>query len=83
MSNWNKTVTMNDIVYHAGDFGDVSTMKNILSDLNYKQLILVMGNYDRKIETDVNKAVSELKNRHIDVVSKATFEHNKKIDPEL
>ena len=78
ISNWNKTVTMNDVVYHAGDFGDISTMKNILSDLNYRQLIWVMGNYDRAIEKDINKIVSELKNRHIDVVSKATFEHNKK-----
>ena len=78
ISNWNKKITMNDIVYHAGDFGDISTMKNIMSDLNYKQLILVMGNYDVEIEKEINEIVSTLKHRHIDVVSRATFEHNKK-----
>lgn len=78
ISNWNKTVTMNDIVYHAGDFGDVSTIKSILTDLNYKQLILVMGNHDRDHETEINNIVSTIKNRHIDVVSRATFEYNKK-----
>lgn len=78
ISNWNKIITMNDIVYHAGDFGDISTMKNILSDLNYKKLILVMGNYDRKVEKEINEIVSTLKNRHIDVVTKATFDHKNK-----
>ena len=61
---------MNDVVYHAGDFGDISTMKDVLSSLNYKQLIWVMGNYDRTEalfirniikETIMNKAV---KNRN-------------------
>lgn len=78
ISNWNKVVTMNDVVYHAGDFGDISTMKDILSSLNYGQLIWVMGNYDRDLEKEINEVASLLKTRHIDIVSKATFEHNKK-----
>ena len=63
ISNWNKKVTMNDIVFHAGDFGDISTMKDILSSLNYKTLYFVLGNYDRKIKDEVEKVVSELQDR--------------------
>lgn len=67
-SNWNKRVRMTDVVYHAGDFGDVSTMKDILSTLNYKELIWVLGNYDRNIKEDIKKIISELPNRKITIV---------------
>ena len=28
-SNWNKRITMHDVVYHAGDFGDISKIMNV------------------------------------------------------
>lgn len=51
ISNWNKRVTMNDTVVHAGDFVDPESLEArlpyLLSILNFKSLIWVMGNYDR------------------------------------
>ena len=32
-SNWNKRITMHDVVYHAGDFGEISKLKKILGIL--------------------------------------------------
>lgn len=78
ISNWNKKVTMNDIVFHAGDFGDISTMKDILSCLNFKTLYFVLGNYDRKIKDEVEKVVSELPDREIIISAKAEFDYNDK-----
>lgn len=52
ISNWNKTVTMNDVVYHAGDFIDpdkASKLKPLLDNLNFKELHWICGNYDRYI----------------------------------
>lgn len=43
ISNWNKTVTANDIVFHLGDFGNYE----ILKKLNFKQMYLILGNYER------------------------------------
>lgn len=78
ISNWNKKVTMNDIVFHAGDFGDISTMKDILSSLNFKTLYFVLGNYDRKIKDEVEKVVAELPDREIIISEKAEFDYNDK-----
>ena len=44
VSNWNKKITMNDVVYHLGDFGD----SKYLSLLNYKELHILEGNYERE-----------------------------------
>ena len=46
---WNNTVTNEDIVYHLGDFGlaPKSVLKNILSKLNRKKIILIRGNHDK------------------------------------
>ena len=41
MTNWNKTITNNDIIYHLGDFGDYS----LRSYLN-GSIILICGNYE-------------------------------------
>lgn len=68
ISNWNKTVRMSDIVYHAGDFGDLSTMKEILSTLNYKELIWVLGNYDRKVKSEIETIIAELPERKITLI---------------
>ena len=72
ISNWNKTVTMNDIVYHAGDFGDITSMKALLSSLNYKKLIWVLGNYDRKIKGQIEEIIKELPNRNIEIHDNTT-----------
>lgn len=46
ISNWNKTVTSNDIVFHLGDFGDLS----VLQKLNFKKMFLLKGNYEHDIK---------------------------------
>lgn len=56
MSNWNKLVTIKDTVIHAGDIGNLDTLPELLSNLNYKTLILITGNYERR-ELDKYKAI--------------------------
>lgn len=46
ISNWNKTVTSKDVVYHLGDFGDFDT----IGKLNFGCMFLVTGNYERDIK---------------------------------
>ena len=77
ISNWNKTVTMNDVVYHAGDFGDINNMKDILSCLNFKKLFFVLSNYDRKILSEIELELAGL-NRDIQISNQERFEHNGK-----
>ena len=64
MSNWNKNVTMNDVVVHAGDFIDPDKidimLKPILSLLNFRELHWVLGNYDRKAIDNIQNVVSSL-----------------------
>ena len=58
ISNWNKNVTMQDIVYHAGDFIDpekIQYLKPLLDNLNFKELHWTLGNYDRKILDQIRK----------------------------
>ena len=70
ISNWNKNVTMNDIVIHAGDFIDpskiTSQLKSILSILNFKELHWVLGNYDRAHIENIKNIVSAI-NRPIHI----------------
>ena len=42
ISNWNKKITMNDIVYHLGDFGNTEIVKL----LNFKKMYFIPGNYE-------------------------------------
>ena len=44
ISNWNKNVRKNDVVYHLGDFGDDG---EYLDCLNFGKLVFVKGNYER------------------------------------
>lgn len=64
ISNWNKNVTMNDVVVHAGDFIDPveidRLLKPILSLLNFRELHWVLGNYDRKEIDRIKSVVSSL-----------------------
>lgn len=78
ISNWNKKVTMNDVVYHAGDFGDINTMKNTLSNLNFKELNLVMGNYDRDVAQQIQDIIDSMPERKINIMDCARFEDGKR-----
>lgn len=51
VSNWNKVVAPNDIVFHLGDFcfGDRKTWKSFCSKLNGTKY-LIQGNHDRENE---------------------------------
>jgi len=63
VSNWNKRVTMNDIVVHGGDFMDPvfvdSKLAEYLGNLNFKKLHWVLGNWDRGCLDKIQKAVLE------------------------
>lgn len=72
ISNWNKRITMNDTVVHAGDFGDIKTLKEILGNLNFGKLIWVMGNYDRTEALFIRNIIKELK-RDIELVNDYQF----------
>lgn len=51
VSNWNRDVSMNDTVYHLGDFGDPEFAKL----LNFKKMVLVCGNYERRDKSVVDR----------------------------
>ena len=64
VSNWNKRVTTQDTMVHAGDFIDPdkipTLLKPVLSMLNFKEMHWVLGNYDRKMLPEIEKAVKEV-----------------------
>lgn len=43
IKQWNKIIKPNDIVYHLGDFGDLSNLKKLNGKIR-----LIMGNHERK-----------------------------------
>lgn len=49
IENWNKTVKVDDIIFHLGDFalGDENTIRDLLTSLNGRK-ILIQGNHDIK-----------------------------------
>ena len=53
ISNWNKSIRKNDIVYFLGDFGNF----DVLNVLNFKKLYFVYGNYETR---DLNNTIKEL-----------------------
>jgi len=62
---------MNDIVYHAGDFIDpehVAELPDLLSKLNFRELHWTLGNYDRKIMTEIQHAIEEHNSKSADRV---------------
>lgn len=64
IKQWNMKISNNDIVYHLGDFGDY----NYLKFLNFKQLNLIVGNYDKNYER-----IKELyPDREINIIDKET-----------
>ena len=58
ISNWNKNIHKNDIVYFLGDFGNF----DVLDVLNFKKLYFVYGNYETKELDKVNAELSKYKN---------------------
>lgn len=53
ISNWNKVVTPNDIVYNLGDFcfGRVGMIaERYLRRLNFKEMFYIFGNHDEAME---------------------------------
>ena len=69
ISNWNKSVRANDIVYHAGDFVnyadcgdyvDFSLLQDMLCNLNFKELHWVLGNYDRMYKNKIAAIVEDV-----------------------
>ena len=77
ISNWNKRITMNDTVVHAGDFGDIKTLKETIGNLNFGKLIWVMGNYDRTEALFIRNIIKETK-RDIELVNDYQFEKTDK-----
>lgn len=75
ISNWNKNVTMQDTVIHAGDFGDISVIEKTLKTLNFKKLIWVLGNYDRNQWEEINKILKTFE-REIIVTDRYEFTEN-------
>lgn len=61
ISNWNKTVTMNDDVFHAGDLGDLDKIRDIINCLNFRTLTIVPGNYERRDIENFKKSVRGLR----------------------
>lgn len=63
ISNWNKRVTMNDTVVHAGDFMDPTALDGklaaYLGNLNFKTMKWVLGNWDRDHVNKIYKAIVE------------------------
>ena len=77
ISNWNKRIRMNDTVVHAGDFGDIKTLKETIGNLNFGKLIWVMGNYDRTEALFIRNIIKETK-RDIELVNDYQFEKTDK-----
>lgn len=49
--NWNSKISKKDLVYHLGDFAfsDPRGISQIISRLNFKELVFVSGNHDRHL----------------------------------
>lgn len=58
IDNWNKKIKPEDVVYHLGDFGDVSTRQYLNGKIN-----LVLGNYEQDL-LQQNKAFYEQLNEN-------------------
>ena len=59
ITNWNNTVTNNDIVYHLGDvlFGKATEAVDLLMSLNFKKLFFINGNHDKAM-ADLQRAIA-------------------------
>ena len=84
MSNWNKVVRPDDVVYHAGDFGEVSNQQyviDLLSNLNFKKLYWTLGNYDRKAFDQIKTIVDAFNQVNEGKRSIELFDHTQTVQP--
>lgn len=58
ISNWNKNIHKNDIVFFLGDFGNF----DILNVLNFKKLYFIYGNYETRELDNTIKELSKYEN---------------------
>lgn len=70
ISNWNRVVKNDDIVYHLGDFGN----PDIINILNGQTIYLLPGNYD---SDDFIKKITLLDNRIKIIPNNTIFYHPK------
>ena len=71
IENWNRVVHINDIVYHLGDFGALWPLKY----LNGK-IILIQGNYEKKMIEENPKIITELENKFYKIYSEPIILNN-------
>lgn len=62
ISNWNKRIRKNDIVYHLGDFGDSFKYLNYL---NYGIFNFIKGNYERDKIPEIMEQLDKFDNVNI------------------
>lgn len=81
ISNWNNMLNDNDIIYHLGDFGNYSKIKQLNGNI-----ILILGNYEEKeLKEKFNNNFDEYKKYLLslgfkNIIKKGTFieiENNK------
>ena len=73
ISNWNKRVRKNDIVYHLGDFGESF---EYLDCLNFKTLNFVKGNYEKDKIPEIMKDLEKRKDVNIYDNDECTLDSN-------
>src|SRR5574344_1190546 len=77
ISNWNKTVGKDDVVYVLGDVGSapLQRMKEIIGSLNGKK-ILILGNHDHlKVEDYLSMGFSEVYDHPIFLSDNVVLSH--------
>ena len=74
IENWNKIIHINDTVYHLGDFGSLWPLQY----LNGK-IILILGNYEKKIIKENPNIYNELKNNFYKIYEEPIIINNKYI----
>lgn len=73
ISNWNKRIRKNDIVYHLGDFGESF---DYLDCLNFKTLNFIKGNYEKDKIPEIMKDLKKRKDVNIYDNDECTLDSN-------
>ncbi|MDD3399408.1 MAG: nucleoside 2-deoxyribosyltransferase domain-containing protein [Candidatus Methanomethylophilaceae archaeon] len=68
ISNWNKRLNSESIVFHLGDFGNF----NILPLLNFKKMYFIKGNYE------IKEAISSINDSRVTIVKPGYIKLNEK-----
>lgn len=75
MKRWNSLIGSHDKVYHLGDFGDYSLVKQL-----HGKITLICGNYEKK---DANGNFAKFKEKLIKLGFEDVIEHNLVLDKKL